>query len=87
MKFTSILRNSKINFLIKRIYFLKKDKQLKITYLDENSISVMIDQIGITPFGDGVIILKTEDGLKFPISSFSAEVAKNISDFRKGIFS
>ena len=85
MKLTSTIINSKFNFLIKKINFLKKKEKLKITNLDENSTPVTIEQIGITSFGDGVVILKTEEGLKFPISSFSAEVAKSISDFKEGV--
>jgi bifunctional DNase/RNase len=32
----------------------------------------------------GVVILKTNDGKEFPISVFSVDVAKSISDFQEG---
>ncbi len=62
----------------------KKESMLKISDLDDDSKVISIDKIGITNLGLGVLILKTKEGQEFPISSFSAETAKNISDFQEG---
>lgn len=61
-----------------------KSPKIQITDLDENSEVVTIDNIGITNLGMGAVILKTNDGKEFPISAFSVDVAKNISDFQEG---
>lgn len=62
----------------------KNESKLQIKDFDENSVPVSIDKIGITELGQGAVILKTDDGKEFPISAFSAETAKSISDFRGG---
>jgi bifunctional DNase/RNase len=61
-----------------------KSPKIQITDLDEHSEVVTIDNIGITDLGMGAVILKTNDGKEFPISAFSVDVAKNISDFQEG---
>lgn len=81
----------KINRIFEKIWknsFLKKlqniqKKSIQISDIDEESEIVRIDKIGISNLGQGVIILKTEEGEEFPISAFSAETAKNISDFQE----
>lgn len=51
--------------------------------LDENYDAVKVNNVGLTtPFGvEGAVILKTDDGKEFPISAFSGEVARHISNF------
>ena len=83
MKIPSIVKKPKID-LYKKIRSLKKIKKMKIMDLDEDSKVVSVDQIGLGPLGDGIVILKSDDDLKFPISSFSADTAKSISDFKTG---
>jgi len=61
-----------------------KSTKIQITDLDEDSEVVTIDNVGITDLGMGAVILKTNDGKEFPISAFSVDVAKNISDFQEG---
>lgn len=61
-----------------------KSSKIPITDLDEDSEVVTIDNVGITDLGMGAVILKTNDGKEFPISAFSVDVAKNISDFQEG---
>jgi len=61
-----------------------KSPKIQITDLDEDSEIVTIDNVGITDLGMGAVILKTNDGKEFPISAFSVDVAKNISDFQEG---
>ena len=39
-----------------------------------------VDQLGL----EGVVILRTSEGKKFPMRAFSGEVAKHISRFRSG---
>lgn len=58
--------------------------KIQITDLDEDSEVVTIDNVGITDLGMGAVILKTNDGKEFPISAFSVDVAKSISDFQEG---
>lgn len=84
----------KINKIISKLFTnrsfekLKPDEQnhskLQINEIDENSEVLKVDQVGITPFGQGALILKTNNGKKFPISAFTPETAKSISDFQKG---
>lgn len=62
----------------------KKEPKLKITDIDDDSEVLTIDKIGISDLGMGVVILKTNNGKEFPISAFSAETAKSISDFQEG---
>lgn len=61
-----------------------KSTKMKITDVDDDSEVVTIDNVGITDQGMGAVILKTSDGKEFPISAFSADVAKHISDFQDG---
>jgi len=51
--------------------------------LDLDYDLVKIQQVGFTdPFAmQGVLVLKTDDGKEFPISAFSGEVARYISNF------
>jgi hypothetical protein len=51
--------------------------------LDSDYELVKIHEVGLAdPFAvQGALILKTEDGKEFPISSFSGEVARYISNF------
>lgn len=58
--------------------------KLQISDLDEDSEILTISNIGITDLGMGAVILKTSDGKEFPISAFSVDVAKHISDFQEG---
>ncbi|HEY4680855.1 MAG TPA: bifunctional nuclease domain-containing protein [Nitrosarchaeum sp.] len=58
--------------------------KIQITDLDEDSEVLTIDNVGITDLGMGAVILKTSDGKEFPISAFSVDVAKHISDFQEG---
>lgn len=64
--------------------FSTKSPKIQITDLDDDSEAVTIDNVGITDLGMGVVILKTNDGKEFPISAFSVDVAKSISDFQEG---
>ncbi len=58
--------------------------KLQISDLDEDSEILTISNVGITDLGMGAVILKTSDGKEFPISAFSVDVAKHISDFQEG---
>lgn len=51
--------------------------------LDSDYEIVKIHQVGLAdPFAlQGVLVLKTDDGKEFPISAFSGEVARSISNF------
>jgi len=51
--------------------------------LDSDYEPVKIHEVGLAdPFAvQGVLILKTDDGKEFPISAFSGEVARYISNF------
>jgi len=81
-KITEKLRSS---ILFEKIKHTKKNKsKLQIKNIDEDSLVVNMNKIGITEFGHGAVILKTDDGREFPISAFSSETAKCISDFRVG---
>ena len=81
----------KINFnTIKKHLGLEKEKpttresKIKIDdELEQDYEIVKIDKIGlIAPLGlEGGLILKSEDGREFPISAFSGDVAKYISNF------
>lgn len=81
MNIQSNLKNS-LNFWKKLIHV--KSSKLQITDLDEDSEVVIIDNVGVTDLGMGAVILKTNDGKEFPISAFSVDVAKHISDFQDG---
>ncbi len=85
MKVNTVVKKLRLNILfekIKRDY--KKESKIQIKDFDEDSEVVNIDKIGITEFGQGAVIFKTDDGKEFPISAFSYETAKSISDFREG---
>ena len=84
MNIKSIVKNLENKLQFKRFSLLKRNKKIKISDYDSNSKAVTIEQVGVSPLGEGVVILKTEEGIKFPISSFSIETAKNISDFKEG---
>lgn len=86
MKFLEIL-----NFLKK-----SRSKSIESKMPDENNKShmkiddlpdddyemVKVSNIGLTvPFGDGVVLLSSQNGKQFPVSSFSSEVAGCISNF------
>ncbi|MGI0057323.1 MAG: bifunctional nuclease family protein [Nitrosarchaeum sp.] len=81
MNIQSTLKNN-LDSLWKKITHAKYTK-IQITDLDED-FDVTIDNVGITDFCMGAVILKTNDGKKFPISVFSVDVAKYISDFQEG---
>lgn len=81
MNIQSNLKNS-LNFWKKLIHV--KSSKLQITDLDDDSEVVIIDNVGVTDLGMGAVILKTNDGKEFPISAFSVDVAKHISDFQDG---
>lgn len=50
--------------------------------IDEDLVQVKINQIGLSSLGlEGILVLKTDDGREFPISAFSGEVARHISNF------
>ena len=83
MGITSFAKKSKIYLLFKKIKISRKNDKLRMSDLDEDSLVLTIEQVGITSQGDGVVILKTSDGIRFPISAFSAETAKSISDFKE----
>ena len=74
----------KISFFEKLIGKNKFENKILIKDIDEDSEVVSISKIGITQQGQGAVILKTENGAEFPISSFSPSTAKCISDFREG---
>jgi len=82
MNIQSIL-NITQNSLWDKIKHFKSPK-IQICDLDEDSEVVTIDDVGVTDLGLGAVILKTIDGRKFPITAFSVDVAKNISDFQDG---
>jgi len=80
------VNNLKNKFQFKKFSLLKRNKKIQISDYDSNSKTVTIEQVGVSTLGEGVVILKTEEGVKFPISSFPIETAKNISDFKEGNF-
>ena len=84
MKIQSIVKNLENKFRLNISPILKRNKKIKISDLDSNSQALTIEQVGVSPSGEGIVILKTEEGVKFPISSFSIETAKNILDFKEG---
>ena len=84
MKIQSIVKNLETKFQLKNFSLLKRGKKIRISDLDSNSQIVSIDQVGVSSLGEGVVILKTEGGMTFPISSFSIDTAKNILDFKEG---
>lgn len=84
MNTQSIVENLKNKFSPKKFFRVKSNKKIRINDLDTDSKVVTVEQVGLSPLGDGVVVLKTDDGLQFPISSFSMETAKNISDFKEG---
>jgi bifunctional DNase/RNase len=85
MNVNTIVEKLHLNILFEKIkHANKNESKLQIKDFDEDSEVVNMDKIGITEFGQGAVILKTDDGKEFPISAFSPETAKNISDFRNG---
>ena len=85
MKINTIVKKLRSYILFKKIKRTdKKESKLQIRDFDEDSEVVNIDKIGITEFGQGAVIFKTNEGKEFPISAFSPETAKIISDFREG---
>ena len=70
--------------ILSKIKISQRESKIQITNLDDDSEVVRIDQIGITNLGTGAVILKTDSGKEFPISSFSVQTAKNISMFKEG---
>lgn len=84
MKIESTMENLKNKLSLKKIFLAKRNKKIRISDLDTDSKVMTVEQVGVSPLGDGIVILKTDDGLKFPITSFSMETAKNISDFKEG---
>ena len=85
MKVNTLVKKLRLNILFEKIkQDYKKESKIQIKDFDEDSEVVNIDQIGITEFGQGAVIFKTDDGKEFPISAFSSETAKSISDFLEG---
>ena len=85
MNIHTITEKLHLNIVFKKIKSIEENKsQLHIKDFDKDSEVVAMDKIGITEFGQGIIILKTADDREFPISAFSYETAKSISDFREG---
>lgn len=85
MKLNKILRS----FELGRKFFRSKNPNrmkhsVNIKDLDDDCDVVTIEKIGITELGQGALLLKSHDGKEFPMSAFSAETAKNISDFQQG---
>ncbi len=73
------------NFLFEKLKQKnKKDSEIQIQDTDIDCEMVKLDKVGITQYGQGVLILKTEKDKAFPISAFSPETAKNILDFQNG---
>ena len=73
-----------VNCFVTKIKPSKKESKMQISDLDNDSEVMTIDQIGISNLGLGAVILKTNSGKEFPISAFSAETAKIISEFQEG---
>ena len=69
---------SKIQNYIKSLFEKKEKSKIIIGDVDGDSTVANVETVGITPMGLGAVILKTDDNKEFPISAFSAEVAKNI---------
>ncbi len=85
MKVNTIVEKLHLDILFEKIKRSdKNESKLQIRDFDEDSEVVNIDKIGITEFGQGAVILKTDDGKEFPISAFSPDTAKTISDLRDG---
>lgn len=80
----------KIDKILKKIGLDKfrknsaKESKIQIKDFDDDSEVVHIDKIGITPLGHGAVILKTDNEKEFPITAFSSDTARNISDFQEG---
>lgn len=81
------LKLKKVVTLVKRISkksLKKKKRDLRIDQdIDIGYETVKIQNVGLAdPLAlQGVLILKTEDGKEFPLSAFSGEVARYISNF------
>ena len=60
----------------------KIQSKLKIDEsMDEEYEVMTISNVGVTTSGVGAVILKSVDGIEFPISAFSGEVAGQIFNF------
>lgn len=69
---------------IKRIR-IKKDSPIQFQ-IDDDAIQVKVDRVGmIAPGLEGVLLLKSEDGIEFPIYAFSGEVARSIAGFKEDV--
>jgi bifunctional DNase/RNase len=77
-KLKRILKLKSSNPVKRDIADLKIDQKF-----DSDYEIVKIDQVGLAdPFAiQGVVLLKTDNGKEFPISAFSGEVARYISNF------
>jgi hypothetical protein len=85
MKVNTIVKKLRLNILFEKIKRDNKNKsKIQIKDFDEDSEVINIDKIGITEFGQGAIIFKTDEGKEFPISAFSPDTAKIISGLRGG---
>ena len=53
---------------------------------NDEFIKVKVSEVGFTDLSrlQGVLLLETEDGKIFPMSSFSGEVAEHIERFKNG---
>jgi len=61
----------------------KKSPEIKFNETDIDSEIVKIHKIGTNGFDQGIVILRSIDGKNLPISSFSAEKARNMLDFKE----
>ena len=61
MKIQSIVKNLENKFRLNIFPILKRNKKIKISDLDSNSQAVTIEQVGVSPLGEGIVILKTEE--------------------------
>ncbi len=85
MKVNTIVKKLRLGILFEKIKRTDhNESKLQIRDFDEYSEVVNIDKIGITEFGQGAVILKTSEGKEFPISAFSPDTARWISDLREG---
>lgn len=78
-KYQKLIKTAKPDLPLKKSQLILRIDQS----LDSDYEPVKIHEVGLAdPFAvQGVLILKTEDGKEFPISSFSGEVARYISNF------
>lgn len=88
MKSQSLIIKNWYNKIIKLLNTKSSRKETKAPLridqeIDSDYELVKIDGVGLAdPLAlQGVVLLKTEDGKEFPISAFSGEVARYISNF------